>query len=173
MTRFPCALNALSVTLLWLLCSTPSHAQDIDPAFRADIVKLMDIVGSAKIAHQMASMISQQMLQAFKSQHPDAPARSYDIAQQVVEKEFSAAFDGPDGLLAQIIPIYAKHFTHEDVQGLIAFYQSPLGQKSIAVMPALLQDSVALSQKWAASVGPRVQKDMQDRLQAEGLVKGQ
>jgi hypothetical protein len=159
------------VVVLGAWFSTPVHAQEVDPAFRADIVKLMEITGSAKIGHQVGSMMTQQMLQLYKSQHPDAPARSFEIVQEVAEKELTAAFEGPEGLQAQIIPLYARHFTQEDVRGLIAFYQSPLGQKAIGVMPALMQDSMSLGQKWAATIGPRVQKDVEDRLKAEGLVK--
>jgi hypothetical protein len=161
---------ALGVAL-WLATPSPAHAQDIDPAFRADIVKMMELTGTSRIGHQMATMISQQMLQMMKTQHPEVPARNFDVVREVAEKEFENAFEGPDGLQPRMIPLYAKYFTPEDVRGLIAFYQSPLGQKSLSVMPALMQDAMTLGQQWAAEATPRVQEAMKKRLEADGVVK--
>ena len=154
-----------------LAASSPAHAQDIDPAFRADIVKMMEVTGTAKIGRQMATMISQQMLQTAKTQHPEVPAHKFDVVQEVAEKEFENAFEGPDGLQQRMVPLYAKYLTPEDVRGLIAFYQSPLGQKSLSVMPALMQDGVKLGQQWAAEATPRVQEAIRKRLEADGVVK--
>jgi len=154
-----------------LAAPSTAHAQDLDPAFRADIVKMMELTGTSKIGHQMATMISQQMLQAIKMQHPEVPARNFDIVKEVAEKEFENAFEAPEGLQAQMIPLYAKYLTPEDIRGLIAFYQSPLGQKSLSVMPALMQDAMALGQQWAAQAAPRVQDAIKKRLEAEGIVK--
>ncbi len=151
--------------------AAPAHAQDIDPAFRADIVKMMEVTGTSKIGHQMATMMSQQMLQTARAQHPEVPAHSFDIVQEVAEKEFENAFEGPDGLMTRMIPLYARYFTPEDVRGLIAFYQSPLGQKSLSVMPALMQDAMTLGQQWAAEATPRVQEAIRKRLEADGVVK--
>lgn len=156
---------------LWGAAPSPAQAQDLDPAFRADIVKMMDLTGTLKIGRQMAAMISQQMLQALKAQHPEMPARTVEVVQEVAEKEFASAFASPDGLQQKLIPLYARYFTHEDVRGLIAFYQSPLGQKSLSVMPALMQDAAKLGQQWAAEATPRVQEAIRKRLDAEAGVK--
>jgi hypothetical protein len=166
-------LRALPLALVWclLMVAAPAHAQDIDPAFRADIVKMMDLTGTSKIGRQMATMISQQMLQMMKTQHPEVPERNFDVVREVAEKEFENAFEGPDGLQSRMVPLYAKYFSPEDVRGLIAFYQSPLGQKSLSVMPALMQDGIAIGRQWAAEATPRVQEAIKKRLAAEGVVK--
>jgi hypothetical protein len=166
---------------LWLAAPSTARAQapapaqgqgqDIDPAFRADIVKTMELTGTSKIGRQMATMISQQMLQNLKTQHPELPARNFQIVQEVAEKEFENAFEGPDGLQSKMIPLYAKYFTAEDIKGLIAFYQGPLGQKSLSVMPALMQDAMKIGQQWAAEATPRVQEAIKKRIDAEGTVK--
>jgi len=166
-------LRALPLALVWclLVVAAPAHAQDIDPAFRADIVKMMELTGTSKISHQMATMISQQMLQAMKAQHPEVPAHGFEVVKAVAEEEFENAFEGPNGLPSRMVPLYAKYFTPEDVRGLIAFYQSPLGQKSLSVIPALMQDAMTLGQQWAAEATPRVQEAIKKRLAAEGVAK--
>ncbi|NRB08638.1 MAG: DUF2059 domain-containing protein [Richelia sp.] len=47
--------------------------------------------------------------------------------------------------------LYSKDFTNEEIKGLIAFYETPLGRKTISVMPKLLQESILLKnmdRKW-------------------------
>jgi hypothetical protein len=82
---------------LWLAACSPARAQDIDPAFRADIVKMMELTGTSKIGHQMATMISQQMLRMMKAQHPEVPAHGFGVVKEVAEKEFEDAFEGRPG----------------------------------------------------------------------------
>ena len=36
----------------------------------------------------------------------------------------------------QLLPVFAKHFTQKELRDLTAFYESPLGRKAVAVMPA-------------------------------------
>ena len=89
----------------------------------------------------------------------------------MLEEELSKAFDGPDGLMAQLLPIYARHFTHDDILGMIAFYQSDVGKHVIAEMPSLMQESMMAGQRWGADMQPRLQATLAERLKAEGLVK--
>lgn len=165
----------LVLGLAFLLCalgSAPqSSAEEIDPAFRADIVRLMEVTGSAEVGEQMASLISGQILDGFKKTHPRVSPRAFDIAKEVLVAEFATAFKGPEGLFAKLIPLHAKYFSQEDVRGLLAFYETELGRKMIAVMPALMQESAQVGQAWAEEMMPRVDKVLKERLEAEGLLE--
>lgn len=52
-----------------------------------------------------------------------------------------------DELYKQVVPLYASHFTAEDVKALTAFYRSPAGKKSLEVMPQLVGESAQAAQK--------------------------
>jgi len=52
-----------------------------------------------------------------------------------------------DELYNQVVPLYASHFTAEDVKALTAFYRSPAGKKSLEVMPQLVGESAQAAQK--------------------------
>jgi uncharacterized protein len=39
--------------------------------------------------------------------------------------------------------VYAKNFTLEEIQGLVKFYESPLGQRVVKVLPQVIQESQA------------------------------
>ena len=140
-----------------------------DPALRADIEKLMVVTGAANLGVQMASQFAEAFFKSFKDAQPDVPPRAIDIVQEVIIKELSAAFSGPE-MKDNLIALYAKYFTHAEVKGLIAFYESDLGRKTIANMPSLMREGGEIGQQWAQGVMPKIMQTLQARLKAEGLI---
>lgn len=61
-------------------------------------------------------------------------------------------------MMAEMGPLYARHFTTDEVRQMAAFYRSPLGAKILTTMPAVVNESMALGQKVMI---PRIQKMMQ------------
>jgi hypothetical protein len=156
-----------------LLCARPAAAQQqaIDDSLRADIEKLMQVTGAAQIGMQIASGVSAQLIASFKQSQPDIPDRALTIAREVLDKEFANLFSGPQSMLQELVPVYAKYFTQDDIRGMLAFYESPLGKKMVQTMPAVAQDSMAVGQRWAQTAMPRVMAALQQRLRAEGFIK--
>lgn len=118
-------------------------APAIDPAFEADIRRLLDITGSAALGKQALD----QMIVGLKPMAPQLPESFWT--------ELSSEIDA-NQLVELTVPIYAKHLTHEDVLGLIAFYESPVGKKMTAVQPAINAEAMAAGQAWGQEVGARV-----------------
>ena len=152
-----------------LFAASPAQAQAIDEGFRADIDKLLEVTHAAEIATQLMSVVNRQLMDAEAKAHPEVPQRVLDLVRQTIDDEFGKAFRGPEGMLAQIADVYAKHFTQKDIRGLVAFYSSDLGRKAIATMPAVMQDSAAVGQKWAEAHMPAIIEAMQEKLRAEGF----
>ena len=44
--------------------------------------------------------------------------------------------------------LYVRHFTLEEMNQLIAFYQTPIGQKMLAKLPSLTRESMQIGQLW-------------------------
>lgn len=66
-----------------------------------------------------------------------------------------------------MIAIYSKHYTNEDIKGMIAFYQTPLGKKLISILPKITQESIEVSQQYGIKAARRaIQK-----LEAEGYIE--
>ncbi len=53
-----------------------------------------------------------------------------------------------DDVLGQLVPIYDKYFTIDDLNGFIEFYEGPLGQKLFATAPLILKDSMQTSYEY-------------------------
>jgi|ERR1700710_602471 len=140
---------------LSLLCLAPALAQQTAPAEdtaakRQDIRKLLEVTGSAKLGQQVLA----QMMNTFKATNPKVPEEFWDQ----VMKEFDSGT-----MIDLIVPIYDKHLTHDDVRGMLAFYQSPLGQKLISVTPAITQESMQAGQQWGLGIAQRIQKQLEER----------
>lgn len=145
-------------------------AQTIDPTLRADIEKLLAANGAAEMGPQMASLVSGQMIDQFRRQQPDIPPRVLEIVRSVFDEEFGRAFAVGGGMAEAMVQIYATHFTPDDVRGLLAFYSSELGRKSVKMMPQVMQEGAAVGQAWAEKESPRIIGVLQTRLKAEGLI---
>ena len=52
-----------------------------------------------------------------------------------------------DEMVAAITPLYARHFTAEEIGQLAQFYKSPLGVKMLATMPQITSESMQISQQ--------------------------
>ena len=50
-----------------------------------------------------------------------------------------------DEIIENLVPIYDKYYTVEDLQGLIRFHQSPLGQKVMEVPPQVLKETLEVN----------------------------
>jgi hypothetical protein len=44
-------------------------------------------------------------------------------------------------IVPMVVSVYAKHFSEEDLNQLIAFYESPLGKKAASVLPDIDAES--------------------------------
>ncbi len=53
------------------------------------------------------------------------------------------------------VAVYRQHFTQEEIDGMLQFYKSPLGQAVLGKMPALMQAGAAESQR---RLGPMLER---------------
>ena len=99
------------------------------------------------------------------------PPRATQIVTQVIEQEIKAAY-APGGPMANgLTDIYRRHYTADEIRGLIAFYETPLGRKVIDLQPVLAQETMKLGVSWAQQHLPALQKRIDERLRAEGISK--
>ena len=141
----------------------------VDPAHRADIERLMETTGASALGAQMASTVSDAFLNGFKQTQQVIPPRVIEVVREVLNTEFEQAFNAGE-MKDRQIALYAKYFTHDDVKGLLTFYQTDLGRKAIAAMPNLAREGAAIGEQWARANMPRELGVLETRLRAEGLI---
>jgi hypothetical protein len=62
-----------------------------------------------------------------------------------------------------MVPIYKKYYTHDEIKDLIKFYKTPIGQKTISVMPSVTQDAMAAGQTWGQEIAMKVLEKMKEK----------
>lgn len=159
----------LTLTLLFFFSGSLLAADNISPGKRADIEKLMKITGALKIAKQMSDAIVNNMTRAIKASRPDVPDRMFDILTEEVNKIIEEQMVAKGGYLEMTILIYDKYFTHKDIKGLLSFYQTELGKKTIKALPQIMQESMKAGQLWGQALGPLIQERVINRFKEEGI----
>ena len=120
----------------------------VDPVLAGDIRTLLKLTGAGDLALQNMLVMLDQM----KAVRPDIPEDFWVT--------FRAEMKG-DELVEVLVPVYASHFSREEVRAMIAFYRTPVGQKLIAETPALTADAMTVGQSWWRELATRVVQKMQ------------
>jgi uncharacterized protein len=134
-------------------------APKIDPVKEADIRKLLEISGNAKLAEDMVATSMEQLRMSILKSLPEGE-RSQRILDSFLRR-YKARFTS-EQLTALIIPIYDKNLTDEDIKGLIDFYQSPLGQRAVKALPAIAREAQQAGFEFGQKVVQQVVKEVQD-----------
>jgi len=71
-------------------------------------------------------------------------------------------------LLSDAARIYASHFSEPELKQLLAFYQSPLGQKVIAEEPKAADESMQMASSWADNFSEDVMAKMRAEMKKRG-----
>ena len=141
----------------WLKQERDSVAA-VDPVMAADIRRYMDQLHMRDTIRQLV----EPFLQAGRSQILTALPQSENrekIAQAFYEK-FSSAI-GSDEFFDLFIPIYAKHFTREQLDAVIAFFDSPAGQIVLKMQKDMMAEGQNIGQEYAQKVlVPRVLSEL-------------
>ena len=64
-----------------------------------------------------------------------------------------------DEILEQLMPLYDKYFTEDELKAFIAFYSSPEGKKLLETIPVLMQESVDISAEYFEQKFPVAPED--------------
>jgi uncharacterized protein len=122
----------------------------IDATKEVSIRQLMEATGAKDLGAQMMKSGMEQFRASVTESQPDNP-RAKQFVEAFVSR-FQKHFD-PDSLAEKVIPIYDKYLTVEDLNGLLEYYRSPLGQRMLKVLPEIARESqetgFALGQKAA------------------------
>lgn len=130
--------------------SNEAKQTNIDPGKRADIQRLMEVAGTRSIMLNMLDSITTSMKPLMVNSLP--PGEYRDKLIGVFIEKFRANAD-LSKLLDFAVPIYDKYFSDEEIKGLINFYESPLGHKTVSLLPQIMSEMSAEGQKWGAEVG--------------------
>jgi hypothetical protein len=92
----------------------------------------------------MAQQAATMAAESYRRKHPNATPLEVRKAAQAAGECLQAAMkvSSVDELINAMVPIYQRHLTHSDIDGIVEFYSTPLGQKVLKEMPAMMAESM-------------------------------
>ncbi len=156
--------------LLMLGLSAPNaraaDSPELTPEFRADVMTLLQVTGTDSLSYRMGVQMIDLMLGQARTLRPELPASNFQVMREEIVEALRAKLGD---LMIAIAPAYGRHFTHEEVKGLLAFYRSPLGAKLIHETPLLMQETTAIGQAWGQELVPEFTRRIEKRLSPDSV----
>ena len=141
-----------------------SHAQEeVRRQLSEELLLLMEV--DKNLERTFGMMKQMQMDQVKNLRLPEKMSREDSekvSSMQGMIMDIIGNESGWDKLKEDYIDIYADTFAKEELEGMIAFYRTPVGQKFIRKQPELMQKTMGITQKRMATIMPKLQKAMED-----------
>lgn len=146
-----------------------------DPATAAAVRELLDSMNyrammngaMQSMLRNMPSMLLQSATNSINA-NPSLSDEQKKAALAKVAERMTPALAGMQALLSdptliddminEIVPLYARHFTVDEIHQMAVFYKTPVGTKMLTVMPQLMGESMQIGQR---VVMPRMAKLME------------
>jgi uncharacterized protein len=138
------------------------------PASVESIERFLKLTEAQKNLEAAQQYSEQMMKESLREQNqrrtlsPDAQNRMRDAMEKsakAMREEMSWANMKP-----MMVRIYAESFTQEEMDGLIAFYESPAGKAFTKKMPMVMEKSMMLMQERAGPMMQRMESAMREAM---------
>jgi hypothetical protein len=132
------------------------------PPTREEVLKLFDLLQITKTmdavinaTKQQSMEIAEQMIrERMPNITPEQKKQFTGMVDEVMREALGTA--AINEMLAATIPVYQHHLTKADLDAMVAFYSSPVGQKILHEQPAMVQESMVAS----AGIQQRIARSM-------------
>ena len=119
-----------------------------------DIRRLLRITKAGQLGAQMMD----QMFESIRNTSKQVPE---DVWNELIEE--TKAELSPGKLIELNVPIYSSHYTHDEIKGLISFYQSPLGRKVIGKTPLIVKEAYDVGIEYGRQVMQRINEKLRTK----------
>jgi uncharacterized protein len=158
--------TALVLALIW-----PSGQLQAQKSATPDVPQLaaanafLEATGQAKNFDAMMPVMANQMVDLMGKGAPDKISQIRETVQQLMPKFLSRKQE----LFDELALLYAGQMSVADMQAATAFFKSEAGQRFVAMQPQLLQQSMAVGQRWGQKVGQQLELEMRQELKKRGI----
>ena len=129
-----------------LVAQAPAPATAAPEADHAQVKKLL-------LAMKFPEQVKIGFLQALDAQQ----AKSASLPPGFLDA-FKAAFD-PDDFVDQIVPVFAKRMTNEEIQAALRFYSSPEGSSFALKQAGLVNELQKAGERYGMALALKVMQD--------------
>jgi len=140
-------------------------AQSAPSAANVKIAREIVLASGATRAFEGAvPSIMQQALSIFVQQNPDLQKELLGTAE-ALRPEFEKRASEIVDIIARA---YAGRFSEAELKTILSFYQSDVGKKFVAQLPAVLDEGFTRTQEWGAKLSEEVVVRMRTEMKKKG-----
>lgn len=137
----------IAFVMLAAAVALPAHAQETSPEALAAAKELATIMSGDTVGQMSAALTAQIWPNIEQQLGPKVDAATLAELRGQFEQ---ALADFTTEVMRASPAIYARHFTADELRAMLAFYKSPVGQKTLHTMPTVMTE---LGQQ----IAPRIQ----------------
>jgi hypothetical protein len=134
-------------------------AAPVDPQKVAAIRHPREVTGSKAMFNQMIQVFVQTVRNKVGQEGP-GDEKAKRLGDLFFDKLQLRTVESFDSFQVLITPLYHKYYTTEDLEGLIKFYESPLGQKSLKATPEIMKELYPIAFEWGEGLGRRIANEI-------------
>ncbi|WP_375207013.1 DUF2059 domain-containing protein [Hyphococcus sp.] len=148
------------------LCA-PAMAADDEAAKLKLAEELIELSQAKQMSKQIVAQMAPMQMQVIRATRPDTTLTDEELetvldkTSEIMIEEMAPAIDA---LIDKMAPVYAEVYTLEELQGVVAFYNSPVGASFLSKQSNLVDASMAVSAQWAQETMPGVMARAQPRI---------
>lgn len=147
-----------------------ARADDAPATLTADQMQLaqqvVQAIGIQQVADAAMGGLRIVLVQSLAANSKQPEEKVEPIVDAVLMPDVKAS---EPQFVASVATIYGHAFTVPEMQQILAFYQTPVGQKLQSVTPGLTQQMVQAGHAWIAQIGEQVLRLDAAKLTAQGL----
>lgn len=142
------------VALAFALLAGGLRAQTtaISDDFAADIRKVLNATKGKETMADMMSASFGQMASQLGMTEEEAGKMAAFVVERIYPK-----------VEVKMVELYARHFTHDEVKQLVAFYETPAGRKAGEKAPVIAAEGVKIGAGMASDIQAAVMEFMRQR----------
>jgi uncharacterized protein len=162
------------IMIILFLVAGPAKAEvkPMDPAKIQDIKKLLELIRLEEVVMLGAESALERLFPILKkatAQNNQAVSETvFAILKtstlSLVKRQISAK----NGLMDRVVPLYDTHYTKDEIQSLIQFYETPLGKKVSALRPQIAKEGMVVAEEWINFLEPLLVQALARSLEKEG-----
>lgn len=133
---------------------------DLPPETQELASRLVNASGTARTFDEVLPLIAEQTKNAFIRSNPDMQLGIISVVDRIAVDLVSRRPE-LDNYFARV---WASGFTNEEMEELIAFYETETGKKLAQTMPRLLAVQTAAAQQWGDSVAEEMRQKVTEEL---------
>ncbi|WP_299619530.1 DUF2059 domain-containing protein [Pelagibius sp.] len=153
------------VLIIAVLPATYAGAAGAQSAKAEKARELFRVFQAEGMMEQMFEAAFAQMNTMTQQMHPELPS---EVSTIIHDEVLAVLKESMPLLIDEVAEVYERVFTEEELDGMLAFYKSPIGQSMIKKMPAMMAETVQMSQRWGMALFQDLPGRVEERLRQEG-----